>query len=99
MTAEIELNQTVPDAVVTASYYRGSELCGVAYAGPLMLEASMSTTFTTTLIEMSDQNVSLYCEPLPAESTRLVLRLWSAKEPAIPLLTQQFPYRYTFVNP
>lgn len=100
VTTEIELNQTVPDAVVTASYYRGSERCGIAYAGgPTVLAASVSTTFTTNLIEMSDEYVSLHCEPLPAESTRLVVQLWSAKQPAAPLLTQESAYSYTFANP
>ena len=100
VTAEIEVNQPLPDAVVTASYYRGTERCGIAYAGgPTVLAASVSTTFTTNLIEMSDEDVSLHCEPLPAKSTRLVVQVWSAKQPSTPLLTREFAYSYTFVNP
>ena len=99
VTAELELTQSVSDAVVSASYYRGSERCGIAYAsGPTALAASTSTTFTTNLIEMSDEYVSLHCDPLPAESNRLVLQVWSARQPATPLLTQEFAFSYTFVN-
>ena len=99
VAVEVVLEKSVADAVVTISYYRNAERCGIAYAGPTALPASTLTAFTATLIELSDEDVSLHCAPLPAATNRLVLQVWSARQPSAPLLTQEFAHGYTFANP
>jgi hypothetical protein len=99
VAVEVALEQSVADAVVTVSYYRNAERCGIAYAGPTALPTSTLTAFTATLIELSDESVSLHCAPLPATTNRFVVQVWSAKQPSTSLLTQEFAHGYTFANP
>jgi hypothetical protein len=98
VAVEVASEQSVGDAVVTVSYYRNAERCGIAYAGPTVLPATTLTAFTATLIELSDESVALHCAPLPATTNRLVVQVWSAKQPSTPLLTQEFAHDYTFAN-
>jgi hypothetical protein len=96
LAASVEFEQTVSDAVVTASFYRGTERCGVAHSGQAVLAADTPATFAATTISFSDEYVALHCAPLPTETNRVVLQLWSAAKPATPLLTREFSYSYTF---
>ena len=98
MTVDLEFTSPVPNAVVTASFYNGSQRCGVAYSGPVPLAAGSPTSFDLRLIELSDEYVQLHCQ-LPAETTRMVIQLWEATSPAAPLLTQAFAHTYTLANP
>ena len=99
ITADVTLEQAVSDAVVTAAFYRGTERCGIAYSGTTNLQGDTRTMFTITDISLSDEYTALHCAPLPAETDRVVVQVWSASRPAVPLFSQEFAYSYTFMIP
>ena len=99
ITADVALEQTVSDAVVTAAFYRGTERCGIAHSAPTHLQGDTRTRFTITDISLSDEYTLLHCGPLPAETNRVVVQVWSASRPAVPLFSQEFAYSYRFMIP
>jgi hypothetical protein len=94
---DVEFGRDVSNAVVTAGFYSGSQRCGLATSQPVKLSAGSHGSFEAGVILLSDEVVRLLC-PLPAQTTRMVVQLWEADHPASPLLTQEFPHYYTFVE-
>ena len=97
MTVDVEFDGSVSNAVVTASFYNGSQRCGMASSGSSPFAGSRAS-FDLQVMELSDEYVQLHC-PLPAATTRLVVSLWEARSPATPLLTQEFAHSYTLAEP
>ena len=101
MTLDVQYGADVSEAVVTASFYNGSQRCGMAYSampGPALTARSHAVSFTASTISLSDEDHPLLC-PLPATTTRVVVQLWERGRPAVPLLTKEFGHTYTFTQP
>jgi hypothetical protein len=99
MTVDVEFEQDVSTAVVTAAFYRGATRCGLLYSGPSPFTAGSRASFELRgAIELSDEYVQLRCV-LPAATTRVVIQLWERSRPATPLLTQEFAHSYTLAGP
>ena len=97
MTFEVVYEQDVERSVVTAGFYAGDRLCGLAYSQFVRLQAGSRAFFDARLISLSSEEQPLLCS-LPAQTTRMIVKLWAAQQPASPLLSQEFTHTYTFVG-
>lgn len=98
MVVDVQFENEVSNAVVTATFYAGSQRCGVAYSSPQPLAAGGRATFGMSAISLSNDDTLLLC-PLPTETTRMVVQLWETSRPSVPLLTQESGNTFTFVDP
>jgi hypothetical protein len=97
MTFEVVYAHDVERSVVTAGFYVGDRLCGLAYSQIVRLQAGTRAFFDARLISLSTEDQPLLCG-LPAETTRMIVKLWAVQQPASPLLSQEFTHTYTFVE-
>jgi hypothetical protein len=101
MTFDVLYPEGVSEAVLTASFYNGSQRCGIAYSplpGPPLRAGGSAFPMTVSAISLSDEDHRLLC-PLPATTTRVVVQLWERNRTAAPLLAKEFAHTYTFVEP
>jgi hypothetical protein len=99
LAVDVEFGRDVSSAVVTAGFSNSMKQCGVLSSRPSPLAAGTRASFELLgAIELSDESVQLQCL-LPAQTTRMVVQLWEASQPAQPLLTRQFEHSYTFTGP
>lgn len=98
MAFDVQFENEIPNAVVTAGFYAGSQRCGLASSSGRPFAAGGRATFTLPVISFSDESTRLLC-PLPAVTMRMVVQLWEASRPGVPLLTQEFVNTFTFVDP
>lgn len=98
MAVDVQFENEVSNAVISAAFYTGSKLCGIASSSPQPLAAVGRTTFSVAGISFSDDYTRLLCS-LPVLTTRMVVQLWEVGRPAVPLLTQEFVNTYTFGEP
>jgi hypothetical protein len=96
MSFEVVYDSDVEHAVLTATFYRGGQRCGMATSNTVRLRAGVSTFFDARTISLSTEDVRLLC-PLPIETDRVVAQLWERSRPAASLLQQEFAHTYAFV--
>jgi hypothetical protein len=96
-TFEVQFDQNIPDAVLTASFVGDAGGCGRASTARTPLTAGSQTTMIMGAIDFSTEESPLACQ-LPLETSRMILRLWRANSPATPLMTREFAYSYKFVT-
>jgi hypothetical protein len=95
---DVQFQNEISNAVLTASFYAGSQQCGFAGSASRPFAAGGRETFTMSEISFSDDATRLLC-PLPAVTMRMVVQLWEVSRPSEALLTQEFVNTYTFVEP
>ena len=98
MAFDVQFQNEISNAVLTAGFYAGSQRYGLAGSASRPFAAGGRATFTMSEISFSDDAKRLLC-PLPAVTTRMVEQLWEVSRSREALLTQEFVNTYTFAEP
>ena len=102
---DVVLHEDLSDAIVTVSFYNGSERCGDIYVSAQSFAANRerpvstsSPLYFTYEPEGYDNLTVIQRCSLPTTTTRFVVQLWGHRVPQAPLLRREFDYLYTFVG-
>ncbi len=95
---DVQFQNEISNAVLTATFYAGSQRCGFAGSASRPFAAGGRATFIMSDISAANEGTRLLCS-LPAVMTRMVVEFWEVSRPGEALLTQEFVNTYTFVEP
>ena len=92
-TFEVLVRSDIPDAVLMVSLSQGASPCAWTWLRTTLAAGNRASLTNSSIRMVLDEEGRLLC-PLPLETTRLVFEV-RGSSPTVPLLHQEFAYRYT----
>jgi hypothetical protein len=98
LRVDVVLPGDIANAVVAASFFKGSEFCAYGVSRPAPYSAGTTASFEISDLWVSGDTSAPLC-PLPVETTRMVVGVRSVTSTAsFPVFTQQVSHSYTFYD-
>jgi hypothetical protein len=107
LSFDVVVSHDLADATLMVNFLSDTQDCGVMYIPGIGLSAGVVHTagggFTSLSYVLSEGDDSTAvrvppCSSFPISTNRLVLRLWARGNSAVPVMTQEIPLNYTFVQ-
>jgi hypothetical protein len=107
LSFDVVVSHDLADATLTVDFLNDKGSCGVMYISRLALSAGIAhtagggrTSLSYVLSEGDDSTAVRVppCSSFPISTKSLWLRLWARGNSAVPVMTQEIPLNYTFVQ-